>query len=171
MLTAADEPHVAAPPIEVLEQYFESHNWSFERDGDEEIAAAVKGSWSDYALRALWREEDRVLQFIAETGISLPRDRSDQALRATLFELLARINEQLWLGHFEWWSADGAILFRHAVLLDSDESLAMEQAQGLVDAAIDACERHYPVFQFAIWGGKSPEDALRAALVETFGEA
>ncbi len=166
-----EELHGAAPPIEILEQYFESHNWSFERDGDEEIVAAVKGSWSDYELRALWREEERVLQFIAQTGISVPRDRTDPAMRATLFELLGLINEQLWIGHFEWWSADGAVLFRHAVLLDSEESLAMEQARGLVEAAIDSCERYYPVLQFAIWGGKSPEEALRAALVETFGEA
>lgn len=170
-LDHADEPPSAAPPIEVLEQYFESHNWSFERDGDEEIVATVRGSWSEYELRALWREEDRVLQFIARTGISVPRTRSDPAVRSALFEVLALINEQLWIGHFEWWSADGSLLFRHAVLLDSADALSFDLARGLVDAAIDECERHYPVLQFAIWGGKSPEDALQAAMIETAGEA
>ncbi|WP_194743611.1 YbjN domain-containing protein [Thermaurantiacus tibetensis] len=166
-----EEPGAAAPPIDMLEQYFQSHNWSFERDGDEEIVAAVKGSWSDYELRALWREDDRVLQFIAQTGITLPRDVAAAEVKSALFETLGLINEQLWLGHFEWWSADGSILFRHAVLLDSDESLSLDQARVLVDAAIDECERHYPALQFAIWGGKSPEEALRAAMIETVGEA
>lgn len=162
-----------APPIDMLEHYFESLNWSFERDGDEEIVAAVKGSWSDYELRALWREEERVLQFIARTGISIPHDKADPAIRQAIYEALGLINEQLWIGHFEWWSADGAILFRHAALFDSDEeaSLSLGQTQALVDAAIDECERHYPAFQFVLWGGKAPADAVRAALIETAGEA
>ncbi|MGQ5700918.1 YbjN domain-containing protein [Sandaracinobacteroides sp. A072] len=163
----------ASAPIDVLEQYFASHNWSFQRDGDEEIVTTVKGSWSDYELRALWREDDRVLQFIAMTGINAGAAPIDVATRANLFETLALVNEQLWIGHFETWSSDGAILFRHAALLDGSEepSLSLPQAHALVDAAIDECERYYPVFQFVLWGGKSPRDALTAAMVETEGEA
>lgn len=160
-------------PIDMLEHYFSSHNWAFERDGDEEIVTTVKGSWSDYELRALWRDEDRVLQFIALTGITAPGGKSAAPLRANLYETLGLVNEQLWVGHFELWSADGAILFRHAALLDGpeDAALTMSQAHTLVDAAIDECERYYPVFQFVLWGGKSPREALAAALVETEGEA
>ncbi len=160
-------------PIDMLEHYFRSHEWVFEREGDEEIVTTVKGSWSDYELRALWREDDGVLQFIAMTGISAAVGKADAETRAGLFEALALINEQLWIGHFELWSADGAILFRHAVLVDgADEaSLSIGQVHALVDAAIEECERYYPVFQFVLWGGKSPRDALAAALIETEGEA
>jgi hypothetical protein len=49
--------------------------------------------------------------------------------------------------------------------------LGVDQAQTIIDVAIDECERFYPVFQFIIWGGKTPEEALVAALVETHGEA
>ena len=31
--------------------------------------------------------------------------------------------------------------------------------------------RFYPVFQFVLWGGKSPSEAISAALIETVGEA
>ncbi|MBS3962121.1 MAG: YbjN domain-containing protein [Sandarakinorhabdus sp.] len=160
-------------PIDMLEHYFSSHDWAFQRDGDEEIVTTVKGCWSDYELRALWREEDKVLQFIALTGINALAAMGEPVTRANLFESLALINEQLWIGHFEQWSADGAILFRHAVLLDGPDepSLSMTQAHALVDAAIDECERYYPVFQFVVWGGKSPRDALASAMVETEGEA
>ena len=163
----------ASAPIDMLEQYFSSHNWNFEREGDEEIVTTVKGSWSDYELRALWREDDQVLQFICMTGINASAIRGDAETRANLFETLALVNEQLWIGHFEQWSSDGAILFRHAVLLDGadDATLSMPQAHALVDAALDECERYYPVFQFVLWGGKSPRDALTAAMVETEGEA
>jgi len=158
-------------PIDTLEHYFRSHDWNFEREGDEEIMASFKGSWSEYELRGLWRADDQVLQFIAMTGISTGA--SANADRAAIYELLGLINEQLWIGHFELWSADGTILFRHAMLLDgSDEpGLSLPQAHGLVDAAIEECERYYPAFQFALWGGKSPRDALAAALTDTEGEA
>jgi hypothetical protein len=162
-----------AAPIDMLEHYFSSHNWAFERAGDEEIVCTVKGSWSDIELRALWREDERVLQFIALTGIQVPEAKGDAANRGALYETLGLINEQLWLGHFELWSADGAILFRHAVLLDGDEeaALTLGQTETLVDAAIDECERFYPVFQFVLWGGKKPAEALQAALLDTMGEA
>ena len=114
-----------------------------------------------------------MLQFIALTGINAGAQRVAPETRANLFETLALVNEQLWIGHFEQWSADGAILFRHAVLLDGpdDAALSMPQAHALVDAAIDECERYYPVFQFVLWGGKGPREALTAAMVETEGEA
>ena len=69
------------------------------------------------------------------------------------------------------WSSNGILLFRHGSLLPPNGLLNVYQAQTIIDVAIDECERFYPVFQFIIWGEKSPEDALAAALIETHGEA
>jgi hypothetical protein len=160
---------VSAAPLDMLERYFGAHGWSFERHGAEEIVATVEGSWTKYQLRALWRAEERVLQFIALPDIRVPEGK-----RASVFEALSLINEQLWLGHFEMWSADGTLLFRHASMLpegDDDGDLTFGQAETLVEAAIDECERYYPVFQFVLWAGKSPREALDAALIDTAGEA
>ncbi len=167
---ATSQAQLSAAPIDMLEQYFGAHGWAFERNGDEEIVASVEGSWTTYQLRALWREEERVLQFVA-----LPDVRVAEAKRAAIYETIGLINEQLWLGHFEMWSADGTLLFRHAALLDSgseeDVGLTLDQAEMLVEAAIDECERYYPVFQFVLWAGKKPAEALDAAMIDTVGEA
>ena len=40
-----------------------------------------------------------------------------------------------------------------------------------LSAAVEECERFYPVFQFVLWGGKSPSEAIAAALIDTAGEA
>jgi hypothetical protein len=90
-----------------------------------------------------------------------------------MYEALALVNEQIWIGHFELWSATGVLLFRHAAMVDGDEqgTMSLAAAELLVESAIDECERFYPVFQFVLWGGKSPRDALAAAMVETQGEA
>src|SRR3546814_13085402 len=74
--------------------------------------------------------------------------------RATIYETLGLINEQLWLGHFELWSNSGLVLFRNGALLGSGETLSLEQAQTLIETALDECERFYPVFQFVLWGDR-----------------
>ena len=90
---------------------------------------------------------------------------------AVICEALALINEQLWLGHFDIWSNSGVVLYRNGMMLGSDAMLGLDQAQLAVEAAIDECDRFYPVFQFILWGDKTPQDALAAALIDTQGEA
>ena len=41
----------------------------------------------------------------------------------------------------------------------------------IVNRDLEECERFYPVFQFVLWGGKSPSEAISAALIDTAGEA
>ena len=81
------------------------------------------------------------------------------------------INEQLWLGHFDLWSNNNILLFRHATLLGGSGLLGLDQAQTIVDLAIEEWERFYPVFQFVLWSDKSPQDAIAHAMVDTAGEA
>lgn len=160
-----------AAPIDMLEHVFDANGWAFERSGDEEISTTVKGGWATYELRALWRDEERVLQLVARADLSVPEER-----RLAMYETLGLINEQLWLGHFDMWSADGTLLFRHATPLDSvdaddEPDLTIDQAEMLVEAAVDEFERHYPVFQLVMFADKAPREALAAALLETVGEA
>lgn len=158
----------ACAPIDMLENYFQAHGWTCERMGEDEIVATVQGSWTQYELRGVWRPDDRVLQFLAMPDIRVPSDK-----RIAVYETIGLINEQLWLGHFELWAASGLALYRNATLIEGeDESvLSLDQAETLIETAIDECERFYPVFQFVLWGGKSPGEAISAALIDTHGEA
>lgn len=158
----------ASAPIDMLEEYFEAHGWASERHGDDEIVAHFQGSWTQYELRAVWREDDQVLQFLALPDVRVASDK-----RAAIYETLGLINEQLWIGHFELWSSSGILLYRHAAMVDGAEegTMSLSAAELLVESAIDECERFYPVFQFVLWGGKTPKEALAAALIDTQGEA
>jgi hypothetical protein len=156
-------------PIEVLEAYFDARGWVCERSGEGEIVASAPGSWAQYELRGVWRPEDGVLQFLAFPDVKVATDK-----RSAIYETLGLINEQMWLGHFELWSGSGLIVFRYSSLIDigSDgEGLSFEQAEAIAEAALEECERFYPVFQFVLWGGKSPGEAISAALIDTAGEA
>ena len=153
-------------PIDMLAALFEARGWSCEVTGEDEISTEYKGSWTSYQIKAISREEDGAVQIIALPDITVPSDKRD-----AVYTALGLINEQLWIGHFDMWSSNGMLLFRHGALLPSNGLLGIDQAQTLVDVAIDECERFYPVFQFIIWGDKTPEDAIASALVETHGEA
>ena len=109
-----------------------------------------------------------MLQFLAFPDIKVAPEK-----RGAIYESLGLINEQLWLGHFEMWSGSGLIVFRHSTILDAreQEGLSLEQAEAIAEAAVEECERFYPVFQFVLWGGKSPGEAISAALIDTHGEA
>jgi hypothetical protein len=158
----------ASAPIDMLETYYSALGWDFERGGDDEIVSTFQGSWTQYELRAIWRAEDQVLQFLALPDIRVAAEKRD-----AVYETIGLINEQLWLGHFELWSASGLVLFRHAALLEGEDgaTLSLQQAENLVEAAIEECERFYPVFQFVLWADKTPQEAIAAALIETQGEA
>ena len=167
MLDSAEHDTDPAAPIDMLEAYDAAHGWEHERH-DDEIVATVKGSWTTYELRALWREDDSVLQFLAFPDIKVTDDR-----RGGVYEAIGLVNEQLWIGHFELWSSSGVLLYRHAAMIDGEDegTMSLGAAELLVESAIEECERFYPVFQFVLWGGKTPREALAAALIETQGEA
>ena len=167
MLDETDLERDDAAPLEMIEDYCAAHGWEHEAR-DDEVTAWVKGSWAKYELRALWREEDGVLQFLTFPDIRVADDR-----RIAIYETIGLINEQLWLGHFELWSSSGVVLYRHAAVIDTSDgaTLSLAQTETLIETAVDECERFYPVFQFVLWGGKSPTDALAAALIDTQGEA
>ena len=155
-----------AAPVEMLAALFEARGWEFEYVSDDEILGEVQGSWATYQMRGVWRAEDRVLQLLCLPDIRVANDK-----KTTFFELLALINEQVWLGHFDIWSNGSVLLYRHGMMLGDDGLLSLTQAQTAVEVALDECDRFYPAFQFVLWGDKSPSDALASAMVDAAGEA
>ena len=155
-----------AAPVDMLASLFEARGWPCEYVGEDEISGEIKGSWASYTIRGIWRREDHVLQLLCLPDIRVPDEK-----RAGLVELLALVNEQLWVGHFDIWSNGGVLLYRHGLLLGDEGLLSLAQAQVAVEAAIEECDRFYPAFQFMLWGGKTPDEALAASLVDAAGEA
>jgi hypothetical protein len=41
----------------------------------------------------------------------------------------------------------------------------------LLNLALEACEHYYPAFQFVLWGNKTAEEAVAAAVLECQGQA
>lgn len=153
-------------PIDVIEEVALAHDWPVERQGEDELAVQISGNWCDYRLWFVWRADLSAVYFSCGYDMRVHRDR-----HRAVYPLLAKLNERLWLGHFELWSDEGWPTFRHTLLLPGGAAIESSLIQEMVDTAIAESDRFYPAFQFVVWGGKSADEAIEAALLETVGEA
>ncbi len=159
------EPEEDAAPLDMLSALFEARGWPCTPSSDE-ICGEIQGSWAKYQLRGIWRSDDKVLQILCLPDVRIGDEKLVHAR-----ELVALANEQMWLGHFDIWSSGSVLVYRSGTLLGAGGMLGLDQAQSLVEIAVEECDRFYPAFQFVLWGDKSPKDALAAAMVDAAGEA
>jgi hypothetical protein len=153
-------------PLDVVERLAAFNDWSFDRAGDDEITISISGRWADYHVSFTWMDDIEALHLACAFDLKVPERR-----RAEVLQLIARLNERLWIGHFDLWTNDGLVMFRHALVLTGGVAATNQQCEALLDAALEACERNFQAFQFVIWAGKSAAEALDAAMFETAGEA
>ena len=152
-------------PVDLFEHVASENDWAYDRSHEDEISISVPGEWTDYHLSVNWRHDVEALHLACAFDLKV-----GQARLGEMFRLLARINEQMWLGHFDFWSAEGLLLYRQSLLLNSAEP-TLQQCEALIAAALESCERYYQAFQFVVWAGKRAEDALASAMFETEGQA
>ena len=153
-------------PLDILEELVNANEWRFDRSTDEEMVVEIAGRWCEYRLFFVWQQDLSAMYFSCLFDLRAPPQK-----RTAVAELLALVNEKMWLGHFDLWSEDGLPIFRHAMLLRGTQGATAEQIEDMVNVALSESERFYPAFQFVIWGGKPPEEAVAAALIDPIGEA
>jgi len=153
-------------PLDVVEHMAAGNNWPFERAGEDEIGLVVTGRWTNYQVSFTWMNEIETLHLACAFDMKVPDPRLADVQR-----LIGLINEQMWIGHFDFWEKDGLIMFRHALMLAGGTSATDDQCEALLGAAVQACERHFQAFQFVVWAGKTAREALSASLFETTGRA
>ncbi|MBF0561908.1 MAG: YbjN domain-containing protein [Alphaproteobacteria bacterium] len=152
-------------PLDLVEEIVSDNDWSFDRRSQEEMLVEVPGHWATYSLFFAWSHELRAMHFSVTLDIRVPEHR-----RTAVCELLTAVNERMWLGHFILWDEDSMPMFRYSVLGRDDHAMSQDHLETLVDIAVRECERFFPAFQFVIWGGKSAEEAVSAAMLDTVGE-
>ncbi|HUK57617.1 MAG TPA: YbjN domain-containing protein [Stellaceae bacterium] len=163
---ALETTHRATNPIDLVEEIVLANEWRHDRSSDEELHVEIPGRWCDYRVLFLWQREMSALHFSCGFEMKVPRGR-----RGPVYELLATVNERLWLGHFDLAPDDQSPSFRHGVLLRGASGASVEQIEDLVEISVTECERFYPAFQFVVWGGKNAEEAIASAMIDPVGEA
>ena len=155
-----------AHPLDMLEQAVEDNGWPFERSGKDELNLTVAGRWCDYHFCFTWRDDLQSLHLSSAFDMRV----GEAQRRTDVANLLMHVNAKLWIGHFDLWPEDGTLLFRHAMIFPG-ASASAAQCEALLNLAVEACEYYYPAFQFVLWGGKTAEEAVAAAILECQGQA
>jgi hypothetical protein len=153
-------------PMDVLEFLVNQNEWPYERSGNDEIVAGINGQWCDFHMRYYWMAEENILQCAGQLEI-----RVDKLKYGQILELINLINERVDVGYFSIWTDDDTIMFRHALVPTNNQGDIAAQCDKASSAIISEINRYYPVFQFVIWGGKTPQEAIDAAMLETIGNA
>ena len=153
-------------PLDRVERIAEAYEWAFSRNGASEVTMEVQGGWNDMAVSLNWRDDFEILHVAASLEMKVPQARRDEVTR-----LLARINEQLLVGHFDLWHADGSLVFRNSLMLTGNAEANDAQCEALIRFAVETCDRYFPAVQFVVWAGQNAADALEAAMIDTWGEA
>jgi hypothetical protein len=162
-LEAHDHP---INPLDIVEELVLANDWPFQRSDDNELVIEIAGRWCEYRLFFVWQEECSALHFCCRIDGKIIA-----SSRVAVSDLLARINERLWVGHFDLSGPDQVIVYRHTSLLRGVAQIGSEIVEDLVQLALAECDRYYPAFQLVMWAGKTPEEAICASILDPVGEA
>jgi hypothetical protein len=162
-----DDFEASGDPLDLVESVIGADDrFQSERAEDGDLHFSFKSAWGETVGYFSLRHELPALLFTLGFDIQAPISRRSEAV-----QLASLINENLWLGHFDVWSDDGTIIFRHAMPMIGRDHVSVGEIQAMLAAALDAADRFQPAFHFLILGGMSAQDASQAALFETCGEA
>lgn len=163
---ATFESNFANNPLDVVEEIVIANDWPFERLSSDEMVVECRGRWSAYRLFFFWQDDVNAIQVSCQIGMNAPTDRP-----VALNELLALVNERMWLGHFDIEREERVPTFRHTSLLRGNAGADAEMLEDMVDIALTECERFYPAFHFVCAENCDPIDAMSAAIIDTVAEA
>lgn len=152
-------------PLGIVESFAATEGWPYERR-DDELTAVLGGAVVDYSLGVQWDSFAEVMNFVLEFPVKVPTLAQQRVQR-----LVVLANTRLVVGGFDLSSSDGVLRLRYPLVLAGGCTLAGRQCEAVVQYLNKGADTFFPAFQSVIWAGRLPEEALRAALFETVGEA
>ena len=158
--------NISLNPIDIVEDVIYAKKWTFSRSDDYELVAEISSQWCQYRLYFTWSEQIKAISYTITFDLKFPESKIEKA-----HELLALINEKLWIGHFDITSKNGIPAYRHTVLSLPENEMLHHQLEDLVDIAIYECEKYYPAFQLVLFDGSNPKKALSLSTFDTIGRA
>ena len=158
--------NISLNPMDIVEEVIYQKKWNFSRAADHELVAELASNWCQYRLYFYWSEQIKAINLTITFDLKFPKFKEKKA-----YELLARINEKLWIGHFDITSKNGIPAYRNTVLEPNTNQLLFNQMEDLVDIAVFECEKYYPAFQLVLFDEIDPKAALDLCVKDVLGRA
>ena len=153
-------------PLDIFEQVASELGLTYERGDADNLTFESSGIYGDYFVEVNWMEEVEALHLSSPLKLHVPPHREAQFKK-----LVTILNEQLWIGHFDHWTDEGATIFRYALILPGDSKLSLAQCKLLSEMPAIQWDCYYQAFQFVIYSDKTAEEAIKIVQFVTEGEA
>ena len=142
-------------PLDDIEFLFAQRKQVFERRGNNEVVVEIPGKWDNMLLFFAWEEQINCLHIsclinLEAENVNLPN----------IFELLALLNEDLWIGYFSYWEETKMPIFKHSLLIDEKDLNLTDKLSQLLNITITECESAYPIFHAVLKQHIAPRKAL-----------
>lgn len=148
-------------PLDVLSRLALAEGFDRERISETDLHIGLPGFWCDHHVSLGWNEADGMLQMYLIFETRVPAERAP-----CIRDLISKLNARLTLGHFDYWDADQALVYRQSTCLSGQARLNTAQAMTLIAAATEAAEKAYAATQYVLWAGKSSDEAIEQALID-----
>ena len=97
-------------PIDIIEEVIHSKKWAFSRAANHELVSEIGTNLCQYRLYFSWSEQIKAINFTVTFDLRFSKSKSK-----SVYELLALVNEKLWIGHFDITSKNGIPAYRHTL--------------------------------------------------------
>lgn len=164
-LRSAEMLHDMFNPIDTIEEFLIHQDWIFSRVSEDELNLQVSGQFCDYDILFQWRSDHNAMEFTCtyDLAIAVPDDER-------IVSTLARINHDLWMGHFELDPSSKAPRFRYTSLCRNNlDGVGVSEISEIMDTALHYCERFYPAFDMLGHDRTCESDNLELAMMDTAG--
>ena len=153
-------------PIDLVEHIFANQKFELDRRNLNEVAVEVQGKWNNMVLFFAYEKNMNCMHLSCLMDIkTIIQDRSK------VFELLALANEQLWMGHFSYWTEQNMPVFKHSIIINQEDENLTDKLSQIINIAIKECERMYPIFNVVLTKDMDPQRAMSPLMMETQGTA
>jgi hypothetical protein len=151
--------------LDAVEELAERKGWGMSRTQPDEVNLFFEIRGADLHAVATYLEDYDALHLAFSFDIKVPRRRIVEVRM-----LASIINEQLWVGHFDFWPDVRKVLYRHALLLAGQEEVA-DPCEALVAHGMAVSERYLPAFQQVARYDIAAKEGLTNCQFETQGNA
>ncbi|MDE2335878.1 MAG: YbjN domain-containing protein [Alphaproteobacteria bacterium] len=159
--------HDSNNPVDMVEELAETKGWEFVRHDDCTLDLSLPGQVANIGVSLEWQDEFSALLISCALPVKISAANYELAAVA-----LEKINQNLWLGHFDLSHQDLLPTFRHTLLLRMiPTGIAIDLVADVLDIAVAECNRFHSTFRLAAAGDVRLHDDLSAAVFETVGEA
>lgn len=154
-------------PLDMFEEMAEEKGWPYTRHDANSLTLSVKGQSSSYDIELEWQDEFSAVLLGCHINAPVKTE-----YRPASAEILQKVNENLWLGHFDLCNDTHRPMFRYTLMLRLvPPAVAIEMITDTIELAMAECDRFYMPFSMLSAGDVRLQEVLHAAIFETVGEA